>query len=151
MKIAVFPGSFDPITLGHVDLIQRALPLFDKIIVAIGSNANKKYMFSLEQRVSWIEESVANSEKIEVESFSGLTVDYCQGKGAKFILRGIRNSMDLEFEKAIAQANSKLNQNIETVFLLTSPEHSFISSSIIRDVIKNKGDYSQFVPNCVKA
>lgn len=151
MKIAVFPGSFDPITLGHIDLIHRALPLFDKIIVAIGSNANKKCMFSLEQRISWIEESIENSGKIEVENFSGLTVDYCQSKGADFILRGIRNSIDLEFEKAIAQANSKLKPNIETVFLLTSPERSFISSSIVRDVIKNNGDYGKFVPNCVKA
>ncbi len=150
MKIAVFPGSFDPITLGHVDLIKRALPLFDKIIVAIGTNATKKYMFSLEQRSNWIKESLENSEKIEVESFQGLTVDFCKKKEAKHIIRGIRNSMDLEFEKAIAQANFKMNSEIETIFLLTAPEHSFISSSIVRDVMRNNGDYRQFVPNCVE-
>lgn len=150
MKIAVFPGSFDPITIGHVDLIKRALPLFDKIIVGIGTNATKKYMFTMEQRTNWIKESLGNTAKIEVESFEGLTVDYCQKKGAKHIVRGIRNSMDLEFEKAIAQANSKLNKDIETIFLLTDPEHSFISSSIVRDVIRNNGDYQQFVPSCVR-
>lgn len=151
MKIAVFPGSFDPITKGHLDLIERALPLFDKIIIAIGTNAAKKYMFSLEQRVSWIRESFKDSNKIVVESFSGLTVDYCKSKGAQFIVRGLRNAMDLEYEKAIAQANSKLNKDIETIFLLTAPEYSFISSSIVRDVMRNNGDYQQFVPKCVKA
>tara|TARA_R110002124_G_scaffold215807_1_gene381688 strand:+ start:78 stop:533 length:456 start_codon:yes stop_codon:yes gene_type:complete len=149
MKIAVFPGSFDPITIGHVNLIERALPLFDKIIIAIGNNSSKKYMFSLEKRREWIEKSFEEEKKIEVDIFEGLTVDYCQSKNANYIIRGIRNSLDLEFEKSIAQANAKLNSNIETIFLLTAPEHSFISSSIVRDVILNNGDYQQFVPDFV--
>ena len=121
MKIAVFPGSFDPITIGHVNLIRR----------------------------EWIEKSFEEEKKIEVDIFEGLTVDYCQSKNANYIIRGIRNSLDLEFEKSIAQANAKLNSNIETIFLLTAPEHSFISSSIVRDVILNNGDYQQFVPDFV--
>lgn len=149
MKIAVFPGSFDPITIGHVNLIERALPLFDKIIIAIGNNSSKKYMFSLEKRREWIEKSFEKEKNIEVDIFEGLTVDYCQSKNANYIIRGIRNSLDLEFEKSIAQANAKLNSNIETIFLLTAPEHSFISSSIVRDVILNNGDYQQFVPDFV--
>lgn len=149
MKIAVFPGSFDPITIGHVNLIERAFPLFDKIIIAIGNNSSKKYMFSLEKRREWIEKSFEKEKKIEVDIFEGLTVDHCQSKNANYIIRGIRNSLDLEFEKSIAQANAKLNSNIETIFLLTAPEHSFISSSIVRDVILNNGDYQQFVPDFV--
>ena len=150
MKVALFPGSFDPITLGHVDVIKRALPLFDKIVVAIGINANKKYMFSLEQRMGWIKESFAEESKIEVVTYEGLTIDFARTVGAKFLLRGLRNPVDFEFEKAISRANQKMAIDIETVFLLTSPETSFISSSIVRDVITNAGDYSLFVPEGVK-
>ncbi len=150
MKIAVFPGSFDPITLGHHDIVSRALPLFDKIIVAVGKNATKKYMAPLEQRLKWIKETFKDEPKVEVESYSGLTVNYCKEKGARFILRGLRNPADFEFEKAISQANKKLNTELETIFLVTSPEFSFISSSIVRDVAANNGDYTQFVPGAVK-
>ncbi len=150
MKIAVFPGSFDPITLGHVNVISRGVPMFDKIIVAIGENASKKYMFSLEQRLQWISETFNHEPKISVESYTGLTTQFCQDKGAQFILRGLRNPADFEFEKAIAQANHKLAPQLETVFLLTSPNTSFISSSIARDIIKHKGDYRPFVPEVVR-
>ena len=145
MKKAVFPGSFDPITIGHVDIIQRALPMFDKIIIAIGKNAEKKYMFSLEQRIQFIEQVFENHPKIEVQTYSGLTVDFCKQNEVNFILRGLRNPADFEFEKAIAQTNRKL-ENIETVFLLTSAETSFISSSIVRDILRNGGDANNFIP-----
>ncbi len=151
MKIAVFPGSFDPITLGHQDVIMRSLPLFDKIIVAIGINASKKYMFSLDQRVEWIKQTFKDEPKIEVDTYQGLTVNYCKKQNSNFILRGLRNPADFEFEKAVAQANNKMAQDIETIFLLTSPECSFISSSIVRDVMRNEGDYSKFVPSVVEA
>lgn len=149
MKVALFPGSFDPITLGHLDVIKRALPLFDKIIVAIGTNANKNYMFSLEQRMSWIETSFSGENKIEVLTYEGLTIDFAKSVGAQFLLRGLRNPADFEFEKAISLANQKMASDIETVFLLTSSETSFISSSIVRDVIRNGGDYSLFVSDVV--
>ena len=146
-RIAVFPGSFDPITMGHLDIIERAVPLFDKIIVAIGQNAQKKYMFSLKQRKSWIEESLSKYPNIEVDTYEGLTVEYCQKKNARFILRGLRNPADFEFEKAIAHTNRAItNRNIETVFLLTSSGKSYISSSIVRDVIRNGGNYEILVP-----
>ncbi len=148
MRKAIFPGSFDPITLGHVDIVNRALPLFDEIIIAIGINADKKYMFSLEERINFIKKNYASESKIKVETYSGLTIDYCQHKNVEFILRGLRNPADFEFEKAIAQTNRKLS-NIETVFLLTSADTSFISSSIVRDVYKNGGDISKFVPKSV--
>jgi pantetheine-phosphate adenylyltransferase len=148
MRRAIFPGSFDPITLGHVDIVNRALPLFDEIIIAIGVNADKKYMFSLEERINFIKNNYADEPKIIVDTYSGLTIDYCLQKNAKFILRGLRNPADFEFEKAIAQTNRKLS-NIETVFLLTSADTSFISSSIVRDVYRNDGDISGFVPRSV--
>tara|TARA_B100001115_G_scaffold185078_1_gene191359 strand:- start:5033 stop:5494 length:462 start_codon:yes stop_codon:yes gene_type:complete len=150
MKIAVFPGSFDPITLGHVDIVKRALPLFDKIIVAVGRNANKAYMFPEEQRITWIKETFRDESKIEVGQYSGLTTRYCTEVGAQFILRGLRNPADFEFEKAIAQTNRKLKTDLDTVFLLTASGLSSISSSIVRDVIRNQGDYSQFVPAAVR-
>lgn len=150
MKIAVFPGSFDPITLGHVDIVNRALPLFDKIIIAVGRNATKNYMFSEEQRVAWIKETFAEEPKIEVDQYTGLTTNYCVEQGAQFILRGLRNPADFEFEKAIAQTNRKLKGEVETIFLLTSSGLSAISSSIVRDVMRNDGAYGQFVPAAVK-
>jgi len=148
MRRAIFPGSFDPITLGHVDIINRALPLFDEIIIAIGINSDKSYMFSLEDRIRFIQENYANEPKIKVETYTGLTIDFCNKVNVDFILRGLRNPADFEFEKAIAQTNRKLS-NIETVFLLTSATTSFISSSIVRDIIRNGGDATGFVPNSV--
>ncbi len=148
MRRAIFPGSFDPITLGHVDIINRALPLFDEIIIAIGINADKKYMFSLKDRVNFIKETYKGEPKIKVETYEGLTTDFCEKTGVDFILRGLRNPADFEFEKAIAQTNRKLS-NIETVFLLTSANTSYISSSIVRDVYRHGGDISNFVPKSV--
>ncbi|MEN8768561.1 MAG: pantetheine-phosphate adenylyltransferase [Candidatus Arcticimaribacter sp.] len=149
MKRAIFPGSFDPITMGHVDIIRRSLPLFDELIIAIGVNSTKKYMFSLDQRKAFIEATFADEPKIKVDTYEGLTVDYCEKIEANFILRGLRNPADFEFEKTITQVNRRLS-NIETVFLLTSADTSFISSSIVREVIHFKGDYSSMVPAAVK-
>lgn len=149
MKRAVFPGSFDPLTLGHYDIINRGLTLFDEIILAIGINANKKYMFSLEQRKQFLIDTFKDENKIKVDTYSGLTVDYCKNHNIGFILRGLRNPADFEFEKAIAHTNRKL-EKIETVFLLTSSGKSYISSSIVRDVIRNNGDYSVLVPDSVR-
>ncbi len=149
MRRAIFPGSFDPITLGHSDIIERGIHLFDEIIIAIGSNAEKKYMFSEKQRKSFIEKAFKGEKKIKVDIYSGLTIDYCQKVNAQFILRGLRNPADFEFEKAIAHTNRKLS-GIETVFLLTSSGKSYISSSIVRDVIRNGGDYTSLVPDTVK-
>lgn len=150
-RIAVFPGSFDPITLGHYDIIHRALPLFDKIIVAIGQNALKSYMFTLEQRKKFLEDTFAGQDQIEIDVYEGLTVDYVFQKKAQFILRGLRNPADFEFEKAIAHTNRAMtHKEIETVFLLTSSGKSYISSSIVRDVIRNNGDYTLFVPDAVR-
>ncbi|TVZ51905.1 pantetheine-phosphate adenylyltransferase [Dokdonia sp. Hel_I_53] len=149
MRRAVFPGSFDPLTLGHYDIIERGLTVFDEIILAIGVNADKKYMFSLEQRTQFLEDAFKNEVKIKVMTYSGLTVDFCKEQDAEFILRGLRNPGDFEFEKAIAHTNRKLSK-IETVFLLTSSGKSYISSSIVRDVIRNNGDYTELVPNSVR-
>lgn len=149
MKRALFPGSFDPITLGHYDIIKRGIHLFDEVIVAIGINSEKKYMFSLEERKKFIEDAFANQPKIKVITYEGLTIDLCKKLKANFILRGLRNPADFEFEKAIAHTNRKLSK-IETVFLLTASKTSYISSSIVRDVIRNKGDYTVLVPDSVK-
>jgi len=149
MRRAVFPGSFDPITLGHYDIIERSLQLFDEVILAIGVNADKKYMFSLEERKQFIKEAFKGEPKIKVKTYQGLTVDFCIKEDAQFILRGLRNPADFEFEKAIAHTNRKL-EKIETVFLLTSSGKSYISSSIVRDVIRNKGDYTMLVPDSVR-
>jgi pantetheine-phosphate adenylyltransferase len=149
MKTAVFPGSFDPITLGHYDIIKRGISLFDKVIVAIGVNAEKKYMFTLEERLHFIRESFKDEPKVEVITYEGLTIDLCKKVGAKFILRGLRNPADFEFEKAIAHTNRQLSK-IETVFLLTAAKTSYISSSIVRDVLRNGGDYTILVPDAVR-
>ncbi|MFV0192517.1 pantetheine-phosphate adenylyltransferase [Empedobacter falsenii] len=150
-RIAVFPGSFDPITLGHLDIIERGVPLFDKIIVAIGTNSSKNYMFSLEQRIKFIEDSVSRFGNVEVMSYNGLTVDFCDEVNAQFILRGLRNPADFEFEKAIAHTNRAItDHNIETIFLLTSSGKAYISSSIVRDVMRNGGKYEILVPDVVR-
>lgn len=149
MKRAVFPGSFDPLTLGHYDIIERGLTVFDEIILAIGVNAEKKYMFTLAERKKFLEETFVNESKIKVMTYKGLTVDFCKKQEAEFILRGLRNPGDFEFEKAIAHTNRKLS-GIETVFLLTSSGKSYISSSIVRDVIRNNGDYTELVPPAVR-
>ncbi len=149
MRKAIFPGSFDPITLGHEDIIRRGIPLFDEIVIAIGVNAEKKYMFSLEERKRFIEETFKNEPKISIVIYEGLTIELCQKINANFILRGLRNPADFEFEKAIAHTNRRMSK-IETVFLLTAAKTSFISSSIVRDVIRNNGQYKLLVPESVK-
>ena len=152
MRVAVFPGSFDPITLGHYDIVDRASPLFDKIIIAIGQNSQKKYMFSLEQRINFIKKTFEKFPNIEVDHFEGLTIDYCRSHDVKFILRGLRNPSDFEFEKAIAQTNRELTHNnkVETIFLLTSASKAFISSSIVREIISFNGNYELLVPDSVR-
>ena len=151
MKIAVFPGSFDPITLGHLDIIERAVPLFDKLIISIGQNSQKKYMFPLEKRIEFLKDATAEFSNVEIDFFEGLTVDYCLEKNAQFILRGLRNPADFEFEKAIAHTNRTLaHKKLETVFLLTSSGKSFISSSIVREIITHGGEYELLVPPAVR-
>lgn len=147
-KKAIFPGSFDPITNGHYDIIKRGVSLFDEIIVAIGVNAEKKYMFSLEERKRFIEEAFKDEPKVRVITYTGLTIDLCKKENANFILRGLRNPADFEFEKAIAHTNRSLSE-IETVFLLTAAGTSYISSSIVRDVLRNGGDIKKLVPESV--
>jgi len=148
MKKAVFPGSFDPITLGHVDIIKRALPLFDEIILAIGTNADKKYMYSLETRKQFLETTFKDYSNIIVKTYKGLTVDFCKAENASFIIRGLRNTNDFNYEQSIAQTNNKLS-GVESIFIMTAPELSNISSSIVRDVIRNGGDFRSFVPKAV--
>jgi pantetheine-phosphate adenylyltransferase len=149
-RIALFPGSFDPITLGHVDIIERAVPLFDEIKIAVGTNSAKNYLFSLEQRVQWIEQTFAHEPKVSVITYEGLTVDFAQEQGVQFLLRGLRNPADFEFEKAIAQANREMVPDLETVFLLTSARYAYISSSIVREVYNHGGDFQKFVPATVQ-
>lgn len=150
IKRAVFPGSFDPITLGHENIIRRAIPLFDEIIVAVGLNIEKKSYFKVEDRIRWIKEVFADSPTVIVDSYSGLTVDFCREVGASYILRGLRTSADFEFERTVGQVNKKLYPAIDTVFLLTTPEYTSINSSIVRDVHKNGGDVGIFIPAVIK-
>jgi pantetheine-phosphate adenylyltransferase len=150
-RIAVFAGTFDPITNGHVDVIKRSLPLFDNIVIAIGENTKKQTLFDTEKRLSWIREIFASEPRISVASYSGLTVDFCKEVGARYILRGLRNGSDYDYEAHIAQLNKELNPLVETVFVITSPEVSYISSSLVRDLIVYQGDYTRFVPSQVRA
>ena len=150
MKRAVFPGSFDPITLGHVSVVNRALPLFDEIVIAIGINSEKRGMFSSLQRKQWIEKVFKDEPRVRVETFEGLTVDYCKKIHARFILRGLRTAADFEFERGIGQVNRKLAPQIDTIFILTEAEYTPVSSSIVRDVIRHGGDISGLVPDVVK-
>jgi len=145
-KIAIFPGSFDPFTIGHESIVRRALSMFDKIIIMVGFNANKKSFFSLEKRVKWINQIFQNERKIEVRVHEGLTVDFCKEVGAGYIVRGLRTSSDFEYERAIAQVNKKMHPEIETIFLLTLPEHTPVNATIIRDIVFHGGDASMFLP-----
>lgn len=147
MKIAVFPGSFDPITKGHVDLVKRAIPLFDKIIVAVGVNSQKKGLFSLDARLDMLEKVFADDENVDVGQFEGLTVNFCKQENARYLLRGLRNASDFDYEKTISQLNYIVGDEIETVFLISRPEYSHISSTIVREIIKGKGKVEQFIPN----
>ena len=145
-KIAIFPGSFSPFTIGHQSIVDRALPLFDKIVISIGINSEKPQYFSIDKRMQWIKDVYNNNPKIDVKQYKGLTVDFCKKENANYILRGLRDSHDFKFEKNIAHMNKELNPNIETIFIITPLEISHISSSIIRDIIKNGGDVSKFIP-----
>ena len=148
MKRAVFPGSFDPITLGHCEIIEKATQVFDQVIVSVGNNSNKNYKFSLEQRLHFISSEFEYNSKVLVEKYEGLTVDFCKNQNVKHIIRGLRNPADFEFEKKIALFNNSL-EDIETIFFLTSPNNAFISSSIVREIIENGGDYKKYVPKSV--
>ncbi|MEO8766248.1 MAG: pantetheine-phosphate adenylyltransferase [Ginsengibacter sp.] len=149
-KICLFPGTFDPVTLGHTDIIGRALPLFDKLVIGIGRNSNKTAMFSEDQRLGWLREIYKYEPKIQVLAYDGLTVSCCRLVGANFILRGIRYVNDFEYEKAIADMNRSLAGNVETIFLTCLPKFTSVASTLVRDVIRNKGDVSQFLPDAVK-
>ncbi len=145
-KIALFPGSFDPITKGHESIVRRALPLFDKVVIAVGVNVEKQYFFSIDQRVSWIKSVFSDHKNVDVITYEGLTVELCRKLDLRYILRGLRTSADFEFERSIGQMNKKMMPELETVFFLTTPEYTALNSSIVRDIIRNGGDASQFVP-----
>lgn len=149
-RIAVFPGSFDPFTIGHESIVCRSLDLFDEIIVAVGKNSTKGSMFSLEKRIAWIQEIFKDVPKVSVDSYEGLTVEYCRKVEAGFILRGLRTSADFNYERPIAQMNKTMLYSVESIFMMTLPELSAISSTVIRDIVKNGGDASPFVPEAVK-
>ena len=148
-KVAVFPGTFDPFTVGHEAIVRRALPLFDKVVIAVGMNISKKTLFSVEQRVAMINEVFADENRVEVSSFEGLTVDFCTKIGAKYLLRGLRTAADFEYERAIGQVNKAMKPDVESVFLLTSPEHTPVNSTIVRDILVNGGDASKFIPTTI--
>jgi pantetheine-phosphate adenylyltransferase len=149
MKICLFPGTFDPVTLGHTDIIDRALPLFDKVIIGIGRNINKQPMFSDQQRIEWLKEIYADNDKVDAVLYDGLTVDCCKEVGAEFILRGIRYVNDFEYEKAIADMNRSIAENIETIFLTCLPQFTSVASTLVRDVLRNGGDVAKFLPKAV--
>lgn len=149
-KIALLPGSFDPITKGHIDIITRGLDLFDKIIVGIGNNGQKNYLFPINDRIQFVKDSLKEYPQVEVMPYNGLTVDFCKTIHAHFILRGVRNAIDFEYEKTIAQMNHAVDNSIETVFLITSPQYAPVSSTIVRDLIRNGADVSAFVGDGVK-
>lgn len=149
-NIAVFPGSFDPITKGHENIVRRALPLFDKVIVAIGQNSNKKSLFTIEQRMCFIKKTFTDTPKIAIETYEGLTVDFCKKHNVNFLLRGLRNAVDFEFERDIASFNKNLSPNLETIFLNTEPEYSHISSSVVREILRYGGDVTKFLPDALK-
>ncbi|MBS1669163.1 MAG: pantetheine-phosphate adenylyltransferase [Bacteroidetes bacterium] len=149
MRICLFPGTFDPITIGHLDIIQRSLGLFDKLVIGIGRNSNKAAMFSEEQRLNWIKEIYKGNEKVDAMIYDGLTIDCCKQIDAQFILRGIRYVNDFEYEKAIADMNRSLNHNIETIFLTCLPQYTSVASTLVRDVLRNGGDVAQFLPEVV--
>ncbi|HBI80630.1 MAG TPA: pantetheine-phosphate adenylyltransferase [Bacteroidales bacterium] len=148
-KVAIFPGSFDPITVGHESIVYRSLSLFDKVIVAIGFNTNKKAFFSIDKRVAMIQQVFASEPRVEVISYDGLTVDLCNKLGVKYIVRGLRTSADFEFERAIAQVNRLMYPDIESVFMLTAPQHTPVNSTIIRDILLHNGDPGQFIPSSI--
>lgn len=148
-RTAIFPGSFDPITKGHENILRRALPLFDNIIVAIGKNSSKQNYFPIEQREIWVKQVFANDPKVTVQTYTGLTIQFCKQVNANYIIRGLRTSADFEFEKSIAQNNKIMADDIETIFILPIPELSAINSTIVRDIIRNGGDATRFVPDCI--
>jgi len=149
LKVAVFPGSFDPITNGHIDLVNRALPLFDKIIVAVGINQQKSALLPLETRLQWLEQVFSVQPKVEIASFEGLTVNFCSQVNAHYLIRGLRNASDFDYEKTISQLNTIIGKDLETVFLISKPEFSHISSTIVREIIRGMGDVSAFVPDFI--
>lgn len=148
-RICLFPGTFDPVTLGHTDIINRALPLFDRLVIGIGRNSNKTPMFSEEQRLTWLREIYKETPKVEAIAYDGLTVDCCKNVGANFILRGIRYVNDFEYEKAIADMNRSIDKGIETIFLTCLPQYTSVASTLVRDVLRYGGDVSQFIPELV--
>ncbi len=150
MHTAVFPGSFDPITTGHVDLVRRAVPLFDRIVVAVGINSQKHYLFGLGQRMEWLREVFADEPTVSVDSFEGLTAHYCSRIGARYLLRGLRNSSDFDYEKTISQLNGIVGDGLETFFLISQPAYSHISSTIVREIIKGGGDARPFLPDTLQ-
>lgn len=149
MRTAIFPGSFDPITLGHIDLIERSCKLFDKVILAIGENSKKKSLFSLDQRMDWLKELASQHENLDVDNYQGLTVKFAEEKNANYLIRGLRNASDFDYEKQISQINHVVGQGLETMFFIAHPQFSHISSTLVREVISGKGDVSQFVPDFV--
>ncbi len=149
-RIAVFAGTFDPVTMGHVDVIRRAAPLFDELIIAIGKNTAKKTLFPLEQRSEWLRETFKDLNNVRIAHYEGLTVSFCESVGARYLLRGLRNGTDFDYEAHIAQLNKSLDTRVETVFMMTSPEYSFISSTLVRDLIMHKGNFQKYVPVAVE-
>ncbi len=150
MKQAIFPGSFDPITIGHVDIVRRAIPLFDQVYVSIGVNTQKKYLFPLQQRIDWLNQVFAEESKVVIDTYTGLTAHYCNSIGAKYMIRGLRHASDFDYEKTISQLNQIVGGDLETVFFISQPQFSHISSTIVREIIKGRGDASPFLPDEIR-